>query len=167
MALQGIVRAMKVGVISDTHGLLRPTVPKLLEGCDAILHAGDVGDPEILDRLASIAPLTAVRGNVDTSGRLAELPDRVSGTLGRDAGGGDGPRYRMVHRRDDVQADWIDGSDLLVFGHSHRPELSWHGSCLLLNPGACGPRRFRLPLTLALLRIADGGRIVPQLLAVE
>lgn len=154
---------MKVGVISDTHGLLRPRVPELLEGCDAILHAGDVGDPEILDRLASIAPLTAVRGNVDTSGRLAELPDRVSGTLGGDAG----LRYRMVHRRDDVKEDLIDGSDLLVFGHSHRPELSWHGSCLLLNPGACGPRRFRLPLTLALVRIADGGRIVPQLLAVE
>jgi len=150
-------------VISDTHGLLRPTVPKLLEGCDAILHAGDVGDPEILDRLAAIAPLTAVRGNVDTSGRLAALPDRLSGTLGDDGG----LRYRMCHRREDVEEGWADGSDLLVFGHSHRPELAWHGSCLLLNPGACGPRRFRLPLTLALLRVTDGGRIVPELLAVE
>lgn len=159
-----MIRAMKVGVISDTHGLLRPRVPELLAGCDAILHAGDVGDPDILDQLAAIAPLTVVRGNVDTSGRLAGLDDRVSGTLG------DGERvvrFRMTHRRDDVEAGWVDGSDLLVFGHSHRPEIAWHGSCLLLNPGACGQRRFRLPLTLALLDITADGRIVPELRSVE
>lgn len=150
---------MKVGVISDTHGLLRPRVPELLAGCDAILHAGDVGEPEILERLREIAPVSAVRGNVDTAGALARLPDQLSGELG-------GLAYRMVHRAADVGDGWTASSALVVFGHSHRPELAWRGSCLLLNPGACGPRRFRLPLTLALLEVRDG-RIVPELRAVE
>lgn len=160
-----MIRAMKVGVVADTHGLLRPRVTELLAGCDAILHAGDVGTPEVLEQLRLVAPVTAVRGNVDTAGTLARLPDRVSGVLG----GGDGSagvRYRMVHRGDDVEDGWSDGHGLVVFGHSHRPELAWRGSCLLLNPGACGPRRFRLPLTLALLEVRDG-RVVPELRAVE
>lgn len=146
-------------MISDTHGLLRPEVPELLAGCDAILHAGDVGEPEILERLREIAPVSAVRGNVDTAGSLARLPDQLSGELG-------GLVYRMVHRSADAPEAWSTTSSLVVFGHSHRPELAWRGSCLLLNPGACGPRRFRLPLTLALLEIRDG-RIVPELRAVE
>jgi hypothetical protein len=161
--LEGMIRAMKVGVVSDTHGLLRPRVTELLAGCDAILHAGDVGAPEVLEALRRVAPLTAVRGNVDTAGELARLPDRVSGVLGD---GETAVRYRMVHRGDDVEVGWSDGHGLVVFGHSHRPELAWRGSCLLLNPGACGPRRFRLPLTLALLEVRDG-RIVPELRAVE
>ena len=152
---------MRVGVVSDTHGLLRPRVEELLAGCQAILHAGDVGEPEVLARLRAIAPVTAVRGNVDTAGELARLPDRVSGVLGGSAGRGGGHeagddgavRYRMVHRGDDVEDSWTRGCGLVVFGHSHRPEVAWRGSCLLLNPGACGPRRFRLPLTLALLEV--------------
>jgi hypothetical protein len=149
---------MRVGVVSDTHGLLRPEVPALLAGCDLILHAGDVGDPAVLSALGAVAPVTAVRGNVDVAGVLGRLPDEISGDL-------DGVRYRMVHRREDLAAD--DGErGLLVFGHSHRPEIGWRGSCLLLNPGACGPRRFRLPLTLAILVIRDG-RVVPELRAVE
>lgn len=150
---------MRVGVISDTHGLLRPRVPELLAGCDAVLHAGDVGDPAILQRLAEVAPVTAVRGNVDTAGVLARLPDQVDGELA-------GLRYRMVHRRGDLDDAWYADHHLLVFGHSHRPEIAWHRSCLLLNPGACGPRRFRLPLTLAVLEIREG-RAVPEIRAVE
>ncbi|HEX2254699.1 MAG TPA: metallophosphoesterase family protein [Thermoanaerobaculia bacterium] len=150
---------MRVGVVSDTHGILRPEVPALLAGCDAILHAGDVGHPAILTQLAAIAPVSAVRGNVDTAGTLARLPDNLAGELA-------GLRYRMVHRREDVGARWSAEHDLLVFGHSHRPELEWRGSCLLLNPGSCGQRRFRLPLTLALLTIRDG-RLTPEILAVE
>lgn len=161
-----MIRAMKVGVVADTHGLLRPRVTELLTGCDAILHAGDVGEPEVLTALRRIAPVTAVRGNVDTAGELARLPDRVSGVLGGGSADGAGVRYRMVHRGDDVEDSWIAGNALVVFGHSHRPEIAWRGSCLLLNPGACGPRRFRLPLTLALLELRDG-RVVPELRAVE
>ena len=150
---------MRVGVLADTHGLLRPRVPELLAGCEAILHAGDVGDPEVLRRLREIAPVSAVRGNTDTVGELARLPDDVGGEL-------DGLRYRMVHRREEADPGWFADHALVVHGHSHRPELSWQGSCLLLNPGACGQRRFRLPLTLAVLTVADG-RIVPEIRSVE
>ncbi len=149
---------MRVGVLSDTHNLLRPRVLELLAGCERILHAGDVGEPEILDRLRRLAPVEAVRGNTD-AGATAALPEVLAGDL-------DGLPFRMVHRREDVDPRWPAESRLVVFGHSHRPELSWHGSCLLLNPGACGPRRFHLPLTLAILRVTDH-RLVPEILAVE
>jgi len=149
---------MRVGVVSDTHNLLRPRVLERLDGCERILHAGDVGDQEILERLRRIAPVAAVRGNMD-SGAAAELPETLAGDLG-------GLPFRMVHRREDVDPDWPRKLRLIVFGHSHRPELEWHGNCLLLNPGACGPRRFHLPLTLAILTVADN-RIVPEILSVE
>jgi putative phosphoesterase len=149
---------MRVGILSDTHNFLRPRVLELLAGCERILHAGDVGEPEILDRLRRLAPVEAVRGNTD-SGATAALPEVLAGDL-------DGLPFHMVHRREDVAPRWLAESRLVVHGHSHRPELSWHGSCLLLNPGACGPRRFHLPLTLAILRVIDR-RIVPEILAVE
>ena len=128
---------MRVGVLSDTHNLLRPQVLELLAGCERILHAGDVGEPEILDRLRRLAPVEAVRGNTDT-GATAALPEVLAGDLG-------GLPFRMVHRREDVDRRWPAESRLVIFGHSHRPELSWHGSCLLLNPGACGPRPLPQP----------------------
>jgi putative phosphoesterase len=149
---------MRVGIISDTHNLLRPRVVELLAGCDRILHAGDVGEIEVLEALRRIAPVDAVRGNTD-SGPAAALPEVVAGDLG-------GLPFHMVHRREDVDPRWLRDSRLVIHGHSHRPELSWHGSCLLLNPGACGSRRFHLPLTLAILGVADP-RIVPEILAVE
>lgn len=149
---------MRVGVLSDTHNLLRPRVLELLAGCERILHAGDVGDLGLLDRLRGIAPVDAIRGNTD-SGAAATLPEILAGDLG-------GLPFRMTHRREDVDPRWPAESRLVIYGHSHRPELSWHGSCLLLNPGACGPRRFHLPLTLAILRVVDH-RIVPEILAVE
>jgi len=150
---------MRVGVLADTHGLLRPRVLELLAGCDRILHAGDVGGLEILARLRALAPVDAVRGNMDHGPDGTALPETLAGDL-------DGLPFRMVHRREDIAPDWIRHTRLLVFGHSHRPELEWRGSCLLLNPGACGPRRFDLPLTLAILTVA-GVRIVPEILAVE
>ncbi|HXO21563.1 MAG TPA: metallophosphoesterase family protein [Thermoanaerobaculia bacterium] len=149
---------MRVGVLADTHGLLRPRVLELLAGCDRILHAGDVGGPDILARLRAIAPLAAVRGNTD-AGATAELPPALAGEL-------DGLPFRMVHRREDADPAWIPRLRLLVFGHSHRPELEWQGACMLLNPGSCGARRFHLPLTLAILTVADN-RILPEILAVE
>ena len=150
---------MRVGVLSDTHGLLRPRVLELLAGCDRILHAGDVGSPEILDRLREIAPLAAVRGNTDGGEVAAELPETLAGDLA-------GLPFRMIHQREDADPDWTRRVRLLVYGHTHRPELEWRGSCLLLNPGACGQRRFHLPLTLAILTVADN-RIVPEIRAVE
>jgi putative phosphoesterase len=150
---------MRVGVLSDTHGLLRPRVLDLLAGCDRILHGGDVGGAEILSRLQEIAPVQAVRGNTDHGPEGEALPFTVDGEL-------DGLPFRMIHRREDARPGWLKGLRLLVFGHSHRPELEWQGSCLLLNPGACGQRRFSLPLTLALLTVKEG-RIVPEIVAVE
>jgi uncharacterized protein len=150
---------MRVGVLSDTHGLLRPRALELLTGCDRILHAGDVGSVEILYRLREIAPVDAVRGNTDSGPEAEKLPLTLEGELA-------GLPFRMVHRREDVEPAWVRASRLVVFGHSHHPELEWRGGCLLLNPGACGPRRFSLPLTLAVLTIADG-RLVPEILAVE
>ncbi|HEV2846447.1 MAG TPA: metallophosphoesterase family protein [Thermoanaerobaculia bacterium] len=149
---------MRIGVISDTHNLLRPRVLERLAGCERILHAGDVGDLGLLDQLRSIAPVEAVRGNTD-SGASAELPEWLEGDLA-------GLPFGMVHRREDVDRTWPRRLRLIVFGHTHRPEMAWAGHCLLLNPGACGSRRFHLPLTIAILTVADN-RIVPEILAVE
>lgn len=150
---------MHAGVIADTHGLLRPRVLELLEGCDRILHAGDVGGAAVLSRLREIAPVDAVRGNTDSGPEAVNLAPSLSGELA-------GVPFRMVHRREDVEPAWVKESRLIVFGHSHRPEMEWRGGCLLLNPGSCGPRRFSYPLTLAVLTIVDG-RLVPEIVAVE
>ncbi|HVS02744.1 MAG TPA: metallophosphoesterase family protein [Thermoanaerobaculia bacterium] len=151
---------MRVGILSDTHGLLRPEVLELLAGSDRILHAGDVGKPEVLARLRQLAPVEAVRGNVDTEPELVRLPGTLAGHLGE-------VPFRLVHSREEVAEGWLRAARLVVYGHSHRPEISWHGGCLLLNPGACGPRRFQLPLTVARVTVAEGGRLVPEVLAVE
>jgi putative phosphoesterase len=159
---------LRVGVLSDTHGVLRPVVLERLAGCDLLLHAGDVGEPAptspvdsepILARLERLAPVVAVRGNWDSGALAAALPAVATGDLG-------GMPYRMTHRREDIPADWPRQSRLIVFGHSHRPELEWRGDCLLLNPGGCGARRFRLPLTIAVVTVADN-HLVPEILAVE
>ena len=149
---------MRVGILSDTHGSLRPEVPPLLAGCERILHAGDVGSPEVLAALRKIGPVEAVLGNTD-DGPLAALPLDLQGDLA-------GLPFGMVHRREDVPPAWTRDMRLVVFGHSHRPELAWQGSCLFLNPGACGPRRFSYPLTLAIVRVVEG-RLVPEIVAVE
>lgn len=149
---------MRVGILSDTHGFLRPEVLPLLAGCERILHAGDVGSPEVLAALGKIAPVAAVLGNTD-EGPLAGLPPTLQGDLA-------GLPFAMVHRREDVPPAWAREMRLVVFGHSHRPELAWQGGCLFLNPGACGPRRFSYPLTLAIVRVVEG-RLVPEIVAVE
>jgi len=150
---------MLVHVLADTHGLLRPEVLERLRGSDLILHAGDVGEATILDELATIAPVRAVAGNVDVHGELARLPATVEGEL-------DGLPFKMTHRREDVPRSWYREARLVVFGHSHRPELEWIGGCLVLNPGAVGRRRFKLPLTMARLTVR-GGRLIPEILAAE
>ena len=149
---------MRVGILADTHGLLRPRVLELLAGCDRLLHAGDVGDPAVLAALRRLAPVEAVRGNVDQGPELDRLPHTVSGTLGE-------LPFGMVHRREDAPRDWSERQRLIVCGHSHRPELEWLGRCLLLNPGSCGHRRFHLPLTVAVVHV-EGERLAPEILPV-
>ena len=152
---------MRIGLLSDSHGLLRPRVLELLSGCDRILHAGDVGSSEILARLADLtpgAPVAAVRGNTD-GGELAALPETATVEA-------EGVSLGLVHRREDVPVLWHRSMRVIAFGHSHRPELEWRGEALWINPGACGARRFRLPLTLAVLTLKEG-RVVPEIFAVE
>jgi len=149
---------MKIGVISDTHGLLRPEAVAALQGCERILHAGDVGDRSILDELRRIAPVTAVRGNTDRGALGYELkPFEVV-----EAGG---TRIYMLHDADDLDFDpRAAGISVVITGHTHSPRVSERAGVLYLNPGSAGPRRFRLPVTVAILTIEEGNpraEIVP------
>lgn len=143
-------KALTIGVISDTHGLLRHEAIKALMGVDHILHAGDVGDPAILDKLRWIAPLTAIRGNVDVSGVCRTLPSTEAVELG-------GRLFYLVHSLQDLDIDAVAaGVAVVVSGHSHRPDIQERGGVLYLNPGSAGPRRFDLPVTTAEVSVMDG-----------
>jgi uncharacterized protein len=149
---------MRVGVVSDTHGLLRPELLAGLAGVDHILHAGDVGSPEILEALASIAPLTAIRGNIDRNGPCAQLPATEAIELA-------GSLLYMVHDINDLDLNpSAAGMSAVLFGHSHKSATYRKDGVLYLNPGSAGPRRFSLPLTFAYLRLDRGAieaEIVP------
>jgi putative phosphoesterase len=139
-----------IGVISDTHGLLRPEAVEALRGSDRILHAGDVGTPEILQGLAKIAPLIAIRGNVDSAPWARALP----ATEVIEAGG---ISIYMLH--DLAQLDLkpeAAGFRVVVYGHSHQPKIEEKNGVLYFNPGSAGPRRFRLPVSVGRLKIASG-----------
>jgi putative phosphoesterase len=149
-----------VGVISDTHGLLRPEVLAALAGVEHILHAGDVGDSRILDALRAIAPLTAIRGNIDKSGPCASLPDSEMVELG-------GCLLYMLHSIDDLDINAkAAGVGMVVYGHSHQASAEMRGGLLYLNPGSAGPRRFSLPVTVALVRI-EGGKPLAQIVELK
>ena len=138
---------MLIGVISDTHGLLRPEALVALAGAQHILHAGDVGDPVILDALRGIAPVTAIRGNVDVSGWCAELPATDAVDLG-------GKLFYLVHSVLDLDIKpEAAGVAVVVSGHSHRPGIETRGGVVYLNPGSAGPRRFQLPVSVALVTV--------------
>lgn len=151
---------MKTGVISDTHGLLRPEAIAALQGCEQIIHAGDIGSPEVLAQLAAIAPVQVVRGNNDLDAPWArELADCLRFDL-------NGWQVLLVHDIADVAANLDDSIQLVITGHSHKPSIEWRGQVLYLNPGSAGRRRFKLPVTLALLEVlADSiePRLVPLL----
>ncbi len=140
---------MRVGVISDTHGLLRPEAVAALSGVDHILHAGDVGDPAILDALAALAPLTAIRGNIDRTGLCASLPAAEIVDLG-------GSTIYMLHSLEDIDLDAAAaGFDIVISGHSHQPVIESRKGVLYLNPGSAGPRRFSLPVSIAFLQLGS------------
>ena len=147
---------LRVGLISDTHGLLRPEALAFLAGSDHIVHAGDVGDPAILDALAAIAPLTVVRGNVDTDAWALRLPETARVTIG-------GVTIYALH---DLAAldmkPQAHGIRVVVYGHSHKPSEAERDGVLYVNPGSAGPRRFRLPISAAEL-IIDGGGVIARI----
>ncbi|WP_407156155.1 metallophosphoesterase family protein [Bradyrhizobium sp. STM 3557] len=152
MARGGDLRLqMKIGVISDTHGLLRPEAEQRLAGVAHILHAGDIGKPEIIARLCRIAPVTAIRGNVDTGPWAEAYPETTTVTLG-------GHKIYILHDLQQLQLDPASaGIDVVISGHSHRAGIKTEQGVLYLNPGSAGPRRFKLPITLAILEVTKRG----------
>jgi putative phosphoesterase len=139
-----------LGVISDTHGLVRPEALAALRGCDALVHAGDVGKPEVLDELRPLAPLTAIRGNVD-SWALGDLPETAELTIA-------GARLFVIHNVNELAVDAREaGYDAVISGHSHVPKAERANGVLYLNPGSAGPRRFKLPIAVAKLHIGEHG----------
>lgn len=147
---------MKIGVISDTHGLLRPEAIAALRGVEHILHAGDVGDPAILDELRRIAQLTAIRGNIDRSGPCAHLPTIELIEL-------NGRSIYMLHDVHELDLDPVAaGIQVVISGHSHKPLINWKKGVLYFNPGSAGPRRFSLPISVGFLDIS-GNHIMPSL----
>jgi len=144
---------MRIALVSDTHNLVRPELLRFVDGSDAIVHAGDICDAAVLDTLARIAPLTAVRGNNDRGAWADALP--VQTTL--DASG---VRLAIVHELPDLRGDpRADGVAVVVSGHSHKPSLDTRDGVLYVNPGSAGPRRFRLPVTAAMLTIDANGAL--------
>lgn len=152
--------AESIGVVSDTHGLVRPEALDALAGVSLILHAGDVGKPEVLEQLATVAPVAAVRGNVDRGAWAESLPET---DLVEHAG----RSFYLIH---DVHTLDLDPRaadiDVVVSGHSHQPGIREERGVLYLNPGSIGPRRFTLPIALARLRITDDG-LTPELVELE
>jgi uncharacterized protein len=141
---------MLIGVISDTHGLLRPEALAALRGVEHILHAGDVGDVAILDALREIAPVTAIRGNVDVSGACAELPATDVVELGDKL-------FYLVHSVRDLDINpVVAGVAMVVSGHSHKASVEVRDGVVFFNPGSAGPRRFSLPVTVGFVTVEDG-----------
>ena len=144
---------MKVGIVSDTHDLLRPEVTGALQGCDHILHGGDISSQRILDQLEQIAPVKAVRGNNDKDW-AEHLPLFLDFELG-------GLHIYMAHKKKDLPKD-LTSYDLVITGHTHKYAESRQGKTLLLNPGSCGPRRFGQPITFALAEAGESGITVQR-----
>ena len=151
---------MRVGLISDTHGLLRPEALAALRGVDHILHAGDIGAAAVLDGLRAVAPITAIRGNNDAAAWAAAIPETELVELG-------GAWIYLVHDLGDLDIDpAAAGVDVVLCGHSHKPAIFEEEGVLYVNPGSAGPRRFSLPIAVADLMI-DAGRATARIHALE
>ncbi len=149
-----------LGVISDTHGLLRPQAVVALRGCDLIIHAGDVGDAAIIDELRAIAPVSAIRGNIDTAPWAKRLPASDVVEVGQ-------LLFYVLHNIADLDLDPpTAGFAAVVYGHSHRPVIERRDGVLYLNPGSAGPRRFKLPVTVARVTIS-GSEMWPEIVELE
>ncbi|MDX1587414.1 MAG: metallophosphoesterase family protein [Oleiphilaceae bacterium] len=140
-----------IGVISDTHGQVRPEALAALADCELILHVGDIGKPEVMDALSKHAEVVAIRGNVDQEDWAMAYPETRELTV-------NGVRIQMVHRHQDIKTLLPDRPcDVVLFGHSHKPFNETREGVLCFNPGSAGPRRFSLPVTVGRLRVTDSG----------
>ena len=152
---------MKLGVVSDTHGLLRPEVAPALEGVEYILHLGDVGNPAILKSLKEIAPVTAIRGNVDRTGPCSKLPETEVLLF-------EGHYIYLLHDIGTLHLDPAAAKfSVVLYGHSHKPNISQRKGVLYFNPGSCGPRRFELLVSVGLLTLNRGVPPQAQILDLE
>jgi uncharacterized protein len=150
----------KVGVISDTHGLIRLEALQALQGCELILHAGDIGQPYVLEALQELAPVLAVRGNVDRGEWARKLPETVVAQVGSNT-------LYMLHDVNHLDIDPAPaGFRVVISGHTHKPRLQDRNGVTYLNPGSAGPRRFRNPVSLALLLI-DGEQVEARILTLQ
>jgi uncharacterized protein len=144
------MNTMRIGLIADTHGLLRPEARVALAGVERIIHAGDICNAQVLDRLREIAPVVAVRGNNDQGAWAEALHETETLTVA-------GVTLHVVHDLNDLAIDpRAAGIDVVISGHAHRPMLKMDGGVLFVNPGSAGPRRFRLPISVGFIDIVDG-----------
>jgi putative phosphoesterase len=149
-----------IGIISDTHGLLRPEALEALRGSDLILHAGDIGAPEVLERLREIADLVAIKGNNDRDAWAHKIPDTAEVEL-------EAVRIYMIHNVNELDLNpGVAGYRVVVSGHSHMPSVSEKNGVMYLNPGSSGPRRFKLPIAVARLKI-DGKSAAAEIIAIN
>jgi uncharacterized protein len=139
----------RIGLISDTHGLVRPEALKVLEGVELIVHAGDIGKAEVLDRLQAIAPLAAIKGNNDTEPWARHIPEILDLHV-------NDRTVRVIHNVRDSKLNLrVAGIDVVISGHSHKPSVQTRDNVLFVNPGSAGPRRFKLPVTVGLLLLQN------------
>jgi uncharacterized protein len=152
---------VKIAVVSDTHGILRPEVLPRLQGAESILHLGDVGDSKILDTLRKYAPVTAVRGNIDREGPCSRLPETEVLLI-------EGGYLYLLH---DISTLHLDPAAAkfaaVLYGHTHKAEIRRHKGVLYFNPGSCGPRRFNLAVTMGYLHMGEDGSIEPEIIDLE
>ncbi|NJN87309.1 MAG: metallophosphoesterase family protein [Leptolyngbyaceae cyanobacterium SL_7_1] len=147
----------RIGVISDTHGLVRPEAIAALHSCDLILHAGDIGKAEVLQHLEAIAPVIAVRGNNDIGAWAESIPESTVVAI-------EGVAIYLLHIGNAFKPDsTIPDIRVVISGHSHKPAIEEQGTVLWLNPGSAGPRRFKLPISVAHLQV-DGGHVKAQII---
>jgi uncharacterized protein len=141
---------LRIGLISDTHGLLRPEAVQALAGVEQIIHAGDVGAADVIERLQTIAPVHAVRGNNDRGPWASALPERLELEWA-------GVRIQVLHDLKELESEPAEaGFRVVIAGHSHKPGIAERGRVLFVNPGSAGPRRFKLPVTVGFLILANG-----------
>jgi hypothetical protein len=152
---------MKIGVVSDTHGLLRPEVLPALTGVDRILHLGDVGDPAILKTLEKIAPIHAIRGNIDRDGPCNRLPETDVLLF-------EGHYLYLLHDLSTLHLDPVAAKfSVVLYGHSHRPSIDRRKGVLYFNPGSCGPRRFDLSPTIGMLTIEENRELQAEIVSLQ
>jgi putative phosphoesterase len=149
-----------IGVISDTHGLLRPQALACLQGCDYILHAGDIGSPDIVPALQEIAPVYAIRGNVDIEPWARKIPTTLEVSL-------NGFRFFLIHNRAELKSKMLSPeTDAVIHGHSHQPRIETRAGVLFFNPGSAGPRRFKLPISIGRI-VVSRTTLSPELIQIR